>query len=198
MVNIYKVSSQILHDGLYNTLLFEIKEQLGVQEITEDEICSYLQQHSEAVGEYKEINRQTELSNIQTKELLVGMDDSLESKNLKNSINKNMQILRNLEHFEEDATHSAYAIWISSFGFMLIFMIHNLFALFSELYTTAPLLVYGTYVVMSYFTYIWYVKMRDNHNKQHALFQTVYTQTKAMIADGFKSGCFTYDELYIL
>ncbi len=80
---------------------------------------------------------------------------------------------------------------------MLIFMIHNLFALFSELYTTAPLLVYGTYVVMSYFTYIWYVKMRDNHNKQHKVFQDVYVKTKEMMESGLENGYFSYDELYV-
>ena len=65
MVNIEKVSNQILNDGLYNTLLFEIKEKLSVQDVTPMMIETLLRVEPSLIQEYKEINRQSELSSIQ-------------------------------------------------------------------------------------------------------------------------------------
>lgn len=196
MVNMEKVSHQILNDALYNTLLFEIKERLYAQSITPIIIENLLNEDLSLIDEYKEINRQSELSSIHVKKLEIKESDEKDVVALKTDINKNLQILKNLENFETDSKESAYSIWIGSVGVMVIFIAHNVIALFSELYTTHAALVYMFFVLILGLTYLGYIKMKINHDNQHLIFQKIYTSTKEMLKIGLKDSLFTYDEVY--
>lgn len=197
MVNIQKVSNQILNDGLYNTLLFEIKEKLFSKDITPLMIESVLRSEPSLMGEYKEINRQSELSSIQIKELIAKEDDMPEVAQRKEEINNNVQILKNLENFEGDSKNSAYPIWIGSVGVMILFMAHNVIALFSELYTTHENAVYLFFGIVLLLTYFGYIKIKNNHDAQHAIFTTTYIKTKEMIENGLKREDFLPQEIYV-
>lgn len=197
MVNLTKVSNQILKDGLYNTLLSEIQDRLGTKNITATMIEKLLSEDSYFIKEYKEINTQSEQSSIQVKELIIKDKDASYVRDIKKSINENIQILKNLESFETDSKESAYAIWVGSIGVTVIFMAHNIFGLFSELYTTHPALVFSSYIVMSVFSYYTYIKMKTNHDKQHKVYTQVYTTTKKMIEDSIKNSYLKYDEVYV-
>lgn len=197
MLNLQKVSNQILNDSLYNTLLFEIKEKLFTKEITPLAIEEFLKREPLLLNEYKEINRQSELSSIQIKELMTKEDDSLEVVRIKKEINENVQILKNLENFEGDSKNSAYPIWIGSIGVMIIFMAHNVIALFSDLYTTHESTVYLFFGAVLLLTYFAYIKIKNNHDAQHAVFAKIYTKTKKMIEEGVKKKYFSQNEIYI-
>lgn len=196
MVNIEKVSHQILNDALYNTLLFEIQERLFEKNITPKMIEKLLQEDLSLIDEYKEINRHSELSSIHVKELTIKEHDNKEATSLKAEINKNIQILKNLENFETDSKESAYSIWIGSVGVMIIFIAHNVIALFSELYTTDAALVYIFYAFILGLTYLGYVKMKINHDNRHLVFQKVHASTKEMIRNGLASSVFAYNDVY--
>lgn len=196
MVNIEKISNQILNDGLYNTLLFEIKESEPMHNITPKIIERALIKNPSLIQEYKEINRQSEISSIQVKKLVIKDEDSETIADFKTELNQNIQILKNLENFETDSKNSAYAIWIGSVGVTVLFMVHNIIALFSELYVEAPSLVYGSYIVILYLTYIMYLKIKRNHDAQHGIFQNVYTKTQEMLQYGLEASYFTRDEVY--
>ncbi len=197
MVNIQKVSNQILNDGLYNTLLFEIKEKLFSQEVTPLMIEGILRKEPSLLGEYKEINRQSELSSIQIKELEVKESDTPQIAQRKREINESVQILKNLENFEGDSKNSAYPIWIGSIGVMVLFMAHNIIALFSDLYTTHESAVYLSYGIVMWLTYLGYIKVKNNHDAQHAVFAATYTKTKEMIEYGLLRGDFLHQEIYV-
>lgn len=196
MVNLEKVSNQILNDGLYNTLLFEIKERLQREDVTQETIKDLLKNSQDLLAEYKEINRQSEISNIQIKTLEISKNDMYKVAKLKKEINQNMQILKNLENFERDSEESAYSIWVGSVGVMMIFVAHNIIALFSELYSTHGYAVYGLYAVILFLTYLGYTRMKKNHDMQHKIFEKVYTQTKKMLDKGFSNSYFAYEEVY--
>lgn len=196
MINIEKVSHQILNDALYNTLLFEIKERLSAQSITPKMVENLLKEDSSLIDEYKEINRQSELSSIHVKKLDTKESDEKDVVALKTEINKNIQMLKNLENFETDSKESAYSIWIGSVGVMVIFIAHNVIALFSELYTTHAALVYLFYIFILGLTYLGYIKMKINHDNQHLIFQRVYTSTKDLLEGGFNDSVFTHDNVY--
>lgn len=196
MVNIEKVSLQILNDALYNTLLFEIQERLFEKNITPKMIEELLKEDLSLIDEYKEINRQSELSSIHVKQLQVKEYDNKEAASLKSDINKNIQILKNLENFETDSKESAYSIWIGSVGVMIIFIAHNVIALFSELYATHTPLVYLFYILILGLTYLGYVKMKINHDNQHLLYKKIYNSTKEMLQNGFASSYFVHKDVY--
>lgn len=196
MVNIKKVSRQILDDGLYNTLLFEIKDELLTKNVTPEAIENILKQNPSYIKEYKDINRQSELSSIQVKKLHVKDQDGEFAKELKERINDNVQILKNLENFEVDSKNSAYSIWIGSLGISIIFILHNIFALFSDMYATDEGIVYSSFALISVLTYMAYYKIKKSHDMKHLHFQKIYDSTKEMLDTGFRSSVFTYDEVY--
>lgn len=196
MVNIEKVSLQILNDALYNTLLFEIKEKLSTQNITPDMVQEMLRSHPQLLDEYKEINAQSELSSIHVKKLQICQSDTTEITQAKEQINNNVQILKNFENFERDSKGSAYPIWIGSVGVITIFMAHNFIALFSELYTTHDKSVYLFYASLLGITYLGYIKIKNNHDTKHKIFTDIYIKTKEMINNALKNSYFSYDEIY--
>lgn len=196
MVNIIKISHQIIDDGLYNTILYEMKEESLKEDITPQIVQNLLKTNPSYIRDYKEINRHSELSSIQVKKIAIKDEDKDYAKQIKNNINENIQILKNLENFEVDSKNSAYSIWIGSAGVMVIFMIHNVIALFTELYTTDTLMVYLLFIIILVLTYLGYIKIKNHHDTQHVVYTNVYDTTKKMLDNGFNSLMFTYDEIY--
>lgn len=197
MINIKKVAHQIKYDGMYNTVYIEVQENLKNENPTLQEIENLLEKNEYFVWEYKELNRYGELSSVHAKKLEIKNSDASDAKNLKEKLNENTQKMRNLEMFEVDSKNSAYSIWIGSAGVMVIFMAHNIIALFSELYTTHGSLVYIFYTLILGITYWAYKKAKQNHENQHANYKLLHTDTRAMIAEGLYKNYFTNDEFYI-
>ena len=197
MVNIKKISHEILNDGLYNTLLFEMSEELNNKNPTKNELEKLLETNQAYIAEYKEINRHSELSSVHVKELIVDEKDDKEVANIKKEINKNVQELKNLESFEVDSKNSAYSIWIGSGGVMVLFMTHNVIALFTELYNTHHNLVYLGYAFILFLTYQAYKKMKIAHENKHTIYMNIYQKTKGIINAELLKNSFTNDELYI-
>ncbi len=196
MINIKKVAHQIKFDGMYNTVLNEIEEELNNDNPTIDDIENLLNKSEYFILEYKELNRYGELSSVHAKELEVKDSDDEPIKTFKTKLNENVQTLKNIENFEVDSKNSAYSIWIGSVGVMVIFMAHNIVALFSEYYTTHGTFVYIGYGIIMGFTYWAYRKAKDNHENQHLRYKDLHKNTRALIKEGLEKNYFTYDEFY--
>ncbi|WP_294967148.1 hypothetical protein [Sulfurimonas sp.] len=197
MINIKKVAYQIKHDGMYNTVYIEVLEKLNKEDPSLDEIETLLLEDDYFVWEYKELNRYGELSSVHAKKLEIKDSDGADAKAFKEELNENTQQLRNLENFEVDSKNSAYSIWIGSAGVMVIFMMHNIIALFSELYKTHGNLVYISYAIVMGFTYWLYKKAKNNHEDQHVNYKVLHAKTKKLIAEGFEKQYFTNEEFYL-
>jgi len=196
MINIKKVAHQIKFDGMYNTVYNEIQEELNNEDPTIQDIEKLLNEKEYFIWEYKELNRYGELSSVHAKKLDIQNSDNETIKNFKTKLNENVQILRNIENFEVDSKNSAYSIWVGSVGVMVIFMAHNIIALFSEYYTTHATFVYAGYAVILGLTYWAYRKAKDNHENQHIRYKILHKETRALIKEGLEKNYFTHDELY--
>ena len=194
MINIKKVAHQLKYDGMYNTVLIEIEEELKNEEPTIEEIEELITKNEYYINEYKELNRYGELSSVHAKKLVVNEDD--EQKEFKTKLNENVQQLKNLENFEVDSKNSAYSIWIGSAGVMVVFMAHNIVALFSELYHTHGGLVYSSFAIIMGLTYWAYRKMKNNHEEQHERYKVLHKETRAMIKEGLEKNYFTHEEFF--
>ena len=196
MINIKKVAHQIKFDGMYNTVLNEIEEKFHNANLTVQEIENILKDNEYFVSEYKELNRYGELSSVHAKKLDINDSDDEQIKLFKKKLNKNVQTLKNIENFEVDSKNSAYSIWIGSVGVMVIFMAHNIIALFSEYYTTHGSFVYIGYSFVLAVTYWAYRKAKDNHENQHTRYKIIHKETRALIKEGLEKNYFTYDKFY--
>lgn len=196
MVNIKKVAHQIKFDGMYNTVYIEVQEELNNENPTVDEIEELISYKEYYIWEYKELNRYGELTSVQVKKLDLKKDEDESVKSFKQKLNDEVQKLRNLEMFEVNSKNSAYSIWIGSVGVMIIFMAHNLIALFSELYTTHSVLVYSSYTIILSATYWAYKKAKQNHENQHSKYTLLLSNTRKMVKEGLDNKYFSYDEFY--
>lgn len=196
MINIKRVAHQIKFDGMYNTVYIEVQEKLNKEDLSVEEIENLLKEDEYFIWEYKELNRYGELSSVHAKKLALKDEDSIELKEFKEKLNKNVQQLKNIEMFEVDSKNSAYSIWIGSAGVMVIFMMHNIIALFSELYKTHGSLVYISYAIVIGITYWIYRKAKDNHENQHLNYTKLHKETRALIKDGFEKKYFTHEEFF--
>ena len=196
MINIKKVAHQLKYDGMYNTVLIEIEEELKNEEPTIEEIEELITKNEYYINEYKELNRYGELSSVHAKKLNIDESESEEIKTFKTALNEKVQQLRNLENFEVDSKNSAYSIWIGSAGVMVVFMAHNIVALFSELYHTHGGLVYGSFAIILALTYWAYKKVKQNHEEQHERYKLLHKETRAMIKEGLEKGYFSHEEFF--
>lgn len=196
MINIKKVAFQLKFDGMYNTVYIEVQEELKNENPTLEEIERLISDKEYYIWEYKELNRYGELSSVHAKKLLISENEESTIKKFKEKLNEKTQELRNLEMFEVDSKNSAYSIWIGSVGVMVIFMVHNIIALFSELYTTHGSLVYTSYALVMAFTYWTYKKAKQNHENQHAKYKVLLDDTRLIIKNGLAKNYYTYDECF--
>ena len=196
MINIKKVAYQIKFDGMYNTVYNEVQEELNNLDPTVQDIEELIGEKEYFISEYKELNRYGELSSVHAKNLIIEENDESEKKIFKKNLNEKVQILRNIENFEVDSKNSAYSIWVGSVGVMVIFMAHNIIALFSEIYTTHGDFVYMGYGIILAITYWAYRKTKDNHEDQHVKYKILHKETRGLIKQGLDNNYFTYDEFY--
>ncbi|MCK5788426.1 MAG: hypothetical protein KAH32_05485 [Chlamydiia bacterium] len=196
MINIKKVANQIKFDGMYNTVYIEVQDELKNEDPSVEEIEKLITSKEYYIWEYKELNRYGELSSVHAKKLDIKEDEEESLSAYKTKLNEEVQQLRNLEMFEVDSKNSAYSIWIGSVGVMVIFMAHNIIALFSEYYTTHGTWVYILYAAILGLTYWAYRKAKSNHENQHTKYKTLLTDTRKMVKDGLENNYFTFDEFY--
>ena len=198
MIDLQKVSKQLKDECLYNTIYYEIQEELGqnIKDPSYEQIENLLENNKKYIQDYKDVNRYSELSSIQALELNINEEDDKTCQEVKSEINEKVEKLKALENFSVDSTYSAYEIWIGSAGVMVIFMTHNIIALFSELYNTHGTYVYLSFSIILGLTFWGYIKIKKNHEKQHNLYNILYEKTQNIIETAFSNKYITKVELY--
>ncbi len=196
MVNLKKAARLIKTDGLFTFIYNEMKELKQKEELLEEEILELLQKHSRFLESYKELNTQSEISNIQIREQSILESDNEECKQIKSTINQNIPRLLALEAFEKEADSMVYVVWIGSLVAFLIFVVHNLVVLYTwwyEDYKWAVFASYGMLIALG----VWYYKRSlAKHAKKHQEYLYIYNETKNAINKGLQSGCLKEEELY--
>ncbi|WP_029523097.1 hypothetical protein [Persephonella sp. KM09-Lau-8] len=189
MLDLKKVAKQIKEDGLYTFIYNEMKEITGKGELSEEEVLHLLNKEPKFLQDYKTLNTQSEISNIQIAYQEIYDDDPPECREIKQLINKNREELIRLEPFENKPDNMLYAVWIGSAVIFLIFVIHNLVVLYTFWYEKYPLAVYLSYVAVSILGYLYYKKRIKTHLVNHLKFKEIEKETGILIEKGKKSGC---------
>jgi len=199
VVNLEKAAFLIKTDGLFSYLYDDIVEEMGGNDLSAEEIQTALDDSAGAqqfLDRYRQINRESEISNIQLKELVVGISDSPDCIWLKETINTNGNRLRALEKYGATAKDSAYSIWIGSLAVFLIFMIHNYFGLFTNVYHSYPSVIFGSYLLVIVWAFRFYRKTMRNHEIKHLHYKEIYSKTREYLQRGLTSGCFSEEDLF--
>ena len=197
MLNIKKAAHRIKHDGLFTFIYNEMKELANKSELAYEEILDLLHKHPRFLDDYKVLNTQSEISNIQIKEQPINQNDSQECKKYKEIINKNIPKLIALEAFEKPADSMIYTVWIGSLVAFLIFVVHNLIVLYTFWYEHYKYYVFASYALIMAGGYLYYKKMIKKHQIKHQKFLQLKNETKKVIQKGVTRGCFTEEDLYL-
>jgi len=196
MVNLKKAAELIQTDGLFTFIYNEMKELAQKEHLSTQEILTLLQEHPQFLEDYKELNTQSEISNIQLRKHEIRNDECEACKKIKSTINTNIDRLVALEAFEKPADSMIYVVWIGSLTAFLIFVVHNLVALYTFWYEHYKLWVFGVYALLIGGGYLYYKKMLRKHAAKHATFEKLRQETQAAIEEGLAKGCFTEEEIY--
>ncbi len=196
MIDLKKAARLIKNDGLFTFIYNEMKELKQKEELLEEEILELLQKHSHFLDSYKELNTQSEISNIQIKEQPIGENDSEECKKIKSIINQNIPKLIALEAFEKPADTMVYVVWIGSLVAFLIFVMHNLIVLYTWWYEDYKWEVFTSYGLIIAAGVWFYKRSLKKHAQKHQIFQKLYKETKSAITEGIKEGCFSEEEIF--
>ena len=196
MVNLDKVSNQIKTDGLFSYIYDEMCEKENTKELDQDRIKEYLLKEPQHLDEYKRLNKEVEISNIHLKELEILDQDSDDAKETKEKINKNADKLRALEKYSLKSEDSAYPIWIGSLAVFGIFTIHNFFGLFTDVYHSMPILIYGSYLFIIIYAYYFYKKTLKKHDTQYKKYQNILKETEELVTYGLNKGYFSKYDIY--
>ncbi len=196
MVNLKKAAELIQTDGLFTFIYNEMKELAQKEYLSTQEILALLQKHPQFLEDYKELNTQSEISNIQLRKHEISENECEECKKIKSAINENIDKLVALEAFEKPADSMIYVVWIGSLTAFLIFIVHNLVALYTFWYEHYKLWVFGVYGLLIAGGYLYYKRMLKKHARKHEIFEKVRKETKTAIKEGLQRGCFSEDEIY--
>ncbi|WP_200762914.1 hypothetical protein [Nitrosophilus alvini] len=196
MINFNKAATLVKSDGLFTFIYNELKEIAKKEELCENEIIKLLKKHPELLDEYKSLNTQSEITNIQLKEHKITEKECEECKKIKLKINKNIPKLRALETFEKPADNMIYAIWIGSLTAFMIFVVHNIIVLYTFWYENHPNAVFGMHASLIIGGFFLYKNMLKKHEKKHNRFIKLYNETKELINIGLSKKYFTEDEIY--
>ena len=196
MIDLKKAARLIKTDGLFTFIYNEMKELKQKEELLEEEILELLQEHSHFLDSYKELNTQSEISNIQIKEQAISERDSDQCKKIKAIINENIPKLIALEAYEKPADTMVYVVWIGSLVAFLIFVVHNLIVLYTWWYEDYKKAVFAGYALLLAGGVWLYKRNLNKHAQKHQTFQQLYKQTKSAIKEGLKEGCLSEEEIF--
>ncbi len=199
MINLQKAAAQIRSDGLFSPIYDKMREEAGGRDLSVEEIRELLQdpvKSQDYLDTYRRINRESDISNIQLKELSISEADSRECRELKRRINANADRLRALEKYGSSAGESAYSIWIGSLAVFLIFAIHNYFGLFTNVYHTRPYLIFGAYLLVIIWAFRFYFKTMKNHERKHRRYVDIHAETHSLVRRALALNCFRRADLF--
>ncbi|ACO04396.1 MAG TPA: hypothetical protein DEP48_08070 [Persephonella sp.] len=194
MLDIQKAARLIKEDGLYTFIYNEMKELSGKEGLTVEEILHLLNENPKFLDDYKTLNSQSEISNIQIREQIINKDDSEECKSIKKKINENRRKLLSLEAYGNEPDSMLYAVWIGSAVIFTIFVIHNLVVLYTYWYENHPFYVYLFYLFSVISGFLFYRKKIRDHHRLHKKFREIEKETKTLIEKGKEKGCI--DKIY--
>ncbi len=196
LLNLRRTAHRILDRELYSFLREEICDALGTDQPTEEQVAEFLDRNPAFLEEYRRLNRENDISNVDLVELPVSQDEAPECRRLKRELNQLRQRLLSLEKFEGPPSWLLYAIWTGFVVALLQFFAHNVFAIYTNLYATAPALVFGTYgllTLVGILVVLWKVR---RHWRLRDEFHEVLGRFENLAQEAISQGCLQRDDLY--
>ena len=194
MIHLERVALEIKTIGLYDLVLQDVQKIAEKSKVNENEILEIMQSHPQILEEYKQINIEYNLSNIHIKDIEI---DNLKEECIEDAqtINNNLEHLREIEKYTLDFEQSSTLVIIFSIEFFVLFSVQYFIVLLDL--KEWQLLIYSLFA-SSIAVAWWYAKKEQ---KKYALnseiFEKKYEETLNMIEQIEKKGCIKKSDIMI-
>jgi len=194
LLNKERMINEILHVGLYDLVLQDVQKIVGKEKPTKAELEKVLEEEPQILRDYMQTNVEYNLSNIHLKNIdIEHLDASVKEK--AESINKNLEIMRNIEKYTLDFEHSSTLVLIFSLEFFILFSVQYFIVLLDLgkwqwwIYAFFSLSILGAW---------WYAKKeKKKYQVNSAKYKVLYEETLQLMEILEKEGHIKKKELYI-
>ncbi len=194
MLNKKRMINEILHVGLYDLVLQDVQKIVGKEKPTNKELEEVLEKEPQILRDYMQTNVEYNLSNIHLRNIEIEEIDTV-AKPKAQTINENLEIMRNIEKYTLDFEHSSTLVLIFSLEFFILFSVQYFIVLLDLaawqwwIYAFFSLSIVGAW---------WYAKKEQKKYKiNKERYEKLYTETLALIEALEKEGHIKKERLYI-
>ncbi len=194
LIYLDRVAREIKNVGLYDLVLQDVCKIAGKSRVSEEEILEIIKNHPQILEDYKQINVEYNVGNIHLKNIDL---DKLEDdcKDEAKQINKNLDLLRDIEQYTLEFEQSPTLVFLFSIEFFLIFSVQYFIVLLNL--KEWQLLIYAIFL-SSVFVAWWYAKkVKKKYEVNNKIFQQKYQETLDLISDLESRGCLKKSDLII-
>ncbi len=196
LTSLSRAAKRILNDGLYALLLESMKAEIGNTDLDIHKVTGVLKGYPGYLDEYRRLNRQSGVSNIDVVELKVHPEQEKTRDRIAKEINFKISLLKELEKYSSSANSLVYGLWVGSAAVLIIFAAHNLFAMLTSGYQDYPIFIYALYALFLIGSVAVHALMMKNHNRRHRGFDKLYKETEMLLEKTLDNGHFEPGELF--
>jgi hypothetical protein len=194
VIHLPRVALEIKTVGLYDLVLQDVQKIAGKNRVNEEEILQIIQEHSHILEEYKQINVEYNLSNIHLRN--IDTEKVPQScKKAAQSVNENLQLLRDIEKYTLSFEQSSVLVVIFSIEFFVLFSVQYFIVLLDL--KAWQWWIYGLFA-LSIAVAWWYAKREQKKFAINSrLFDEKYEETLRQIDALETQGCIRKSDLII-
>jgi len=179
VIHLERVALEIKTIGLYDLVLQDVQKIAEKSKVNEDEILEIMQSHPQILEEYKQINIEYNLSNIHIKDIEI---DNLKEECIEDAqtINNNLEHLREIEKYTLDFEQSATLVIIFSIEFFVLFSVQYFIVLLDL--KEWQWWIYGLFASSVFFAWLYAQKQKKIYAENNALYEELYEKTLQQIS----------------
>ena len=194
MIYLQRVATEIKDVGLYDLVLQDVQKILKKSRPTVDEILQVLDTHPQILQDYKQINVEYNIGNIHLSNIDLTKVNQ-ECKQKAQTINKNLDRLREIEKYTLDFEQSSTLVIIFSIEFFVLFSVQYFIVLLNlKEWQTLIYTVFASSVAIAY----WYGKKEQKKYQINKIeFDKLYDETLLLLDELEENGCVKKSDLII-
>ena len=194
IIHMPRVAKEIKEVGLYNMILQDVCNIAKKSSVSEDEILKILKDNPQILRDYKQLNVEYNLSNIHLKNIdLNGLN--ADCKSVAKKVNKNLNIMREIEKYTLDFEQSSTLVIIFSVEFFVLFSVQYFIVLLNL--KDWQWWIYGIFALSIAIAWQYAKKERKKFEFFNKKFEKLYDETNNLIDELVNKGCINLQNLII-
>ena len=178
LIDLKLVANDIKEVGLYDFILQDCLKIANKKSLEEEEILSLLFSNPEILESYKQTNIENNISNIHFQNLKIDTVEENKKSDIQ-KINKNLNILRDIEKYTLKFEESPTLVFIFSIEFFVLFSVQYFIVLLGL--KDWQWEIYGLFSLSVLFAWLYANKQKKKYEINNKKFQELYINTEKLL-----------------